>query len=94
MTPRLPLKPLRLHELIGDHAEWTDELWDETLKYLLERVGTVEAIQMYAVLSGAAGLEDMITSPYKVDYLRRFRYYPPTLLLGSFDLVRRHGLRG
>jgi hypothetical protein len=26
--------------------------------------------------------------PHKIDFLREFRDYPPTVLLGAFDLMR------
>lgn len=81
------LKPLRLHELIGSHAAWTDELWDATLQYLLERVGTDDAIRMGSLLERLTDHTES-HSPHKIDYLRRFSGYPPTVLLGIFDLVR------
>ncbi len=84
-----PLKPLKIHQLIGERIIWTDELWDEALEYLLGRVGTVDAMDMSVVLHSINGLDrDTVRSPHKVDYLRQFRDYPPTLLLGIFDLVR------
>lgn len=87
------LKSLKLHQLIGTSTVWTDELWDEALTYLLDRVGTLDVLTMVDVLPESA----LPHSPYKVDYLRVFRRYPPTLLLGAFDYLRavkesRHGL--
>ena len=78
------LKPLKLHSLLGASTVWTDELWDEALRYLLDRVGTVDVLIMVCVLP-----DDVLPhSPHKVDYLRVFRQYPPTFLLGAFDYMR------
>ncbi len=80
------LKPLKLHAIVGTATVWTDELWSEALTYLLERVGTIEAIFMAQQLhSDGSRLPDY---PHKVDFLREFRGYPPTVLLGVFDLAR------
>jgi hypothetical protein len=81
------LKPLKLHEIIGTSTVWTDELWDEALAYLLQRVGTREAVKMalFLLLPNGKNLPDY---PHKIDFLREFRKYPPTLLLGIFDVVR------
>lgn len=78
------LKPLKLHTIISTATVWTDELWDEALSYLLERVGTLDVLMMVAVLPDDA----LPHSSRKVDYLRVFHRYPPTLLLGAFDLMR------
>jgi hypothetical protein len=78
------LKPLKLHSVIGASTEWTDELWDEALVYLLDRVGTFDVLMMVDVLPDSV----LPQSPHKVDYLRVFRQYPPTLLLGAFDYMR------
>jgi hypothetical protein len=80
------LKPVKLHQLLGNECEWSDELWDSALTYLLERLGTNQAIAMADFLS--AGSFDYV---HKVDYLRVFRAYPPTVLLGAFDYVRSRG---
>lgn len=86
MSDRKPLKPLKIHELLGGQTAWTDELWDQALSYLLERVGTMEAIFMAEQLHhDDTRLPDY---PHKIDFLREFREYPPTVLLGVFDLVR------
>ncbi|TWP45973.1 hypothetical protein FKR81_37770 [Lentzea tibetensis] len=79
------LKPLKLHEIIGTSTEWTDELWDEALRYLLERTGTFQVLFMVQVLPNYEALPDYL---HKFDFLREFRNYPPTLLLGAFDLMR------
>jgi hypothetical protein len=86
-TPREKLlKPLKLHELIAGATVWTDELWSEVSTYLLERVGTMDAISMAEQLhSDGTELPDY---PHKIDFLREFHDYPPTVLLGSFDLMR------
>lgn len=80
------LKPLKLHALIGGHTTWTDELWNETLTYLLEHVGTMQAILMAEQLHRDGSTPP--NYPHKIDYLREFRDYPPTILLGVFDLMR------
>jgi hypothetical protein len=73
-----------LHEILGTSTTWTDELWDEALTCLLDRVGTLDVLAMVEVLPESA----LPHSLYKVDYLRVFRQYPPTLLLGGFDYLR------
>lgn len=78
------LKPLKLHTILGTSTVWTDELWDEALSYLLDRVGTLDVLTMAEVLPDSA----VPHSPHKIDYLRVFRLYPPTLLLGAFDYMR------
>jgi hypothetical protein len=86
VPPKKPLKPLRLHELIGGATVWTDELWDMAMGYLLERVGTMQAIFLAEQLHhDGTRVPDY---PHKVDFLREFRQYPPTVLLGAFDFMR------
>lgn len=85
MIIQKPLKPVKLHDLLGASPTWTDELWDASLTYLLDRVGTVDAILMVQVLPGRSGAPQHL---FKIDYIREFRQYPPTLLLGAFDAVR------
>lgn len=79
------LKPLKLHGMISMSPEWTDELWDEALTSLLERAGTMQAIVMVEVLPNSDAFR---AYPHKVDLLREFHRYPPTVLLEVFDLVR------
>jgi len=88
MSAPKPLKPLKLHELIGHQAAWTDELWDEALKYLLERLGTADSVDMALALAEITNSR-VPHSYHKIDYLRTFRAYPPSVLLGMFDLSRR-----
>jgi hypothetical protein len=83
---QLVLKPLKLHHIIGTSTAWTDELWNEALDYLLTHVGTLQALTMYSTIDRAG--EDTVVSLHKVDFLREFRRYPPTTLLGAFDLMR------
>jgi hypothetical protein len=52
--------------------------------YLLERTGTFDALAMAHVLYGTR----LPIYPHKVDFLREFRAYPPTVLLGAFDYMR------
>jgi hypothetical protein len=78
------LKPLKLHTIIGSNTVWTDELWNAALTYLLERTGTFDALAMTETLYDDYARE----YPHKIDYLREFRSYPPTVLLGAFDLMR------
>jgi hypothetical protein len=78
------LKPLKLHSIISSSTVWTDELWDEVLTYLLERANTFDALAMAQVLYG----DHIPNYPHKVDFLREFRQYPPTVLLGAFDYMR------
>jgi hypothetical protein len=82
------LKPLKIHALIGQQAAWTDELWDEALTYLLERLGTADAVDMALALAAITNVH-VPQSYHKIDYLRIFRDYPPSILLGMFDLTRR-----
>lgn len=79
MADRKPLKPLKIHELIGGATAWTDDQWNAAIIYLLERVGTMEAIFMAEQLhhDGAS----VPNYPHKVDFLREFRQYPPTVCL-------------
>lgn len=79
------LKPARLHEILGTSTVWTDELWDQALTYLLSSVETLGALEMVKALDGVQPLTNSI---HKIDYLRQFRTYPPTVLLGAFDLMR------
>jgi hypothetical protein len=78
------LKPLKLHAIIGISTEWTDELWEAALSYLRDRVGIVDVLIMATVLPD--GLRPY--SPHKIDHLREFQQYPPTLLIGAFDYMR------
>lgn len=64
------LKPLKLHQILGTSTEWTDELWGEALTYLLERIGTTQAIWMVQVPPNS---EEFRNYPHKVDLLREFR---------------------
>lgn len=86
MSDQKLLKPLKLHDLIGGQTTWTDELWKEALAYLLERIGTMQAIYMTEQLHHDG--TRLPNYPHKIDYLREFRDYPPTVLLGVFDLMR------
>lgn len=81
-----PFKPLRLHKLLGGQTAWTDKLWGQALGYLLERVGTMEAIFMAEQLHHDG--TRLPNYPHKIDFLREFREYPPTVLLSAFDLMR------
>jgi hypothetical protein len=54
------------------------------LSYLLDRVRTFDVLVMVEVLPDSV----LPNSPHKVDYLRVFRHYPPTRLLGAFDYMR------
>ena len=78
------LKPLKLHDIIGTATAWTDELWDRALTYLLDHTSTFDALAMAEVISSGP----VPNYPYKIDFLREFRSYPPTVLLGAFDLMR------
>jgi hypothetical protein len=79
------IKPLKIHELLAMQTMWTDDLWDQSLEYLLKKVGTTEAIWMARFI-----LDDNLPeSIYKIEYLREFRAYPPSVVLAAFDLVRR-----
>ncbi|MFD9889721.1 hypothetical protein ACFWY9_10285 [Amycolatopsis sp. NPDC059027] len=78
------LNPVKLHTIIGTSTAWTDELWEEALDYLLANTATPDAILMSIALSVGAPPD----YPHKIDYLREFRKFPPTLLLGAFDLMR------
>jgi hypothetical protein len=84
MNKRYPLKPRKLHGIIGTSTIWTDGLWHESLTYLLGNAGTLDALVMVEVLP----LYRPSDTRYKIDYLREFRAYSPTLLLGAFDLMR------
>ena len=83
------LKPIKLHLLLGSVTEWTDEMWDEALMYVLENTSTHDAVTM-ARLIRADRLPDYL---HKVDFLRDFRDYPPTMLLAAYDLQRKQKLR-
>lgn len=87
MSDQKPLKPVKLHELIGGQTTWTDEMWDAALEYMLERIGTMQAIFMAEQLHHDG--TRLPNYPHKIDYLREFRDYPPTVLLGAFDLMRK-----
>lgn len=78
-------KPLKLHAIIGGSTIWTDNLWEEVLAYLLERVDTMEAIFMAEQLYHDG--TDVPNYAHKADFLQEFRDYPPPLL-GAFDLMR------
>ena len=80
------LKPLKLHETIGTSTLWTDELWDKVLTYVLANTATPDALTMIEVLE----TDNIRLSGFaqKTDYLREFHKYPPTVLLGAFDLMR------
>jgi hypothetical protein len=76
------LHPLKLHTIIGTSTEWTDELWDDALHYLLENTSTLDVLAMTETLP------TLLAFSHKIDYLREFHNYPPTLVLGAFDLMR------
>jgi hypothetical protein len=78
------LNQVKLHELIGSATVWTDDLWDDALDYLVENTATPDAIVMAEIVLG----DEQAPHLYKVDYLRDFRGFPPTVLLGAFDLMR------
>jgi hypothetical protein len=78
------LNQVKLHELIGTQTLWTDELWNDALDYLVENTATPDAIVMADILLG----DEQAPHLYKIDYLRDFRGFPPTVLLGVFDLMR------
>lgn len=78
------LKPVRLHSIIGTATTWTDERWDEALTYLLGHTSTLDALAIVQTL-----YHDKAPNHFhKIDLLREFRNYPPTTLLGAFDLMR------
>lgn len=79
------LNPVKLHAIIGASTEWTDELWDEALDYLLGHVGTTETTLMAALLPRN---EPLSSFPRRVNLLYEFHKYPPTVLLGVFDCMR------
>lgn len=78
------LAPVKLHKLIGYSAAWTDELWANALAYLLDNTSTVDAVLMCECLPGKV----LFSHLHKIDYLREFQPYPPTLILGAFDWMR------
>lgn len=78
------LNPVKLHELIASATLWTDELWNAALAYVLENTATPDAIVMARMVLGSELSQHM----YKIDYLREFRGWPPTVLPGAFDLMR------
>ena len=78
------LKPLKLHNLIAGSTAWSDELWDRALAYLLERTSTPDALVMAEVI----GSHERPWLVHKIDHLREFRDFPPTVLLGAFDWMR------
>ncbi len=99
MIKKDSLKPIKLHEIIGcQTAEWTDDMWEKSSRYVIKHISTDDAVRMHVVLSGLSGLRDenIPSYPYeysKSNYIRHYRDYPPVILLGVFDLLRRRGLR-
>ena len=91
--PDLTLKPLKLHELLAGQTIWTDDLWNETFKYLTAHVVAIEAMDMTKMLNGTVSYRP---SEYfssrnlrKLDHLNHFHKFPPTILLGIYDMMRR-----
>lgn len=82
------LKPLKLHDIIRTATVWTDEMWDKSLTYLLGYTSTLDALAMAETLYRDQAPNYL----HKIDFLREFRRYPPTTLLGAFDLMRFNGL--
>lgn len=78
------IKPLKLHDLIAGSTVWSEELWASALGYLLERTSTLDALVMAEVI----GIHERPWLVHKIDYLRDFRDFPPTVLLGAFDWMR------
>jgi hypothetical protein len=82
------LKPVKLHELLGGRTLWTDELWEAAEAYVSQSVSTPQAQRMYeCIYSDNAKAVDYLP---KSSLLGEFHYWPPTLLLGAFDLMRTH----
>ncbi len=89
------LRPIELHKLIGRACEWTDELWDEALDYVLDNTATPAEARMMAVTILGKRIRSYPHKRYKekIDFLCEFRDYPPTMFLGAFDLLRQHNAR-
>ncbi len=81
-------QPTKLHFMLGNQAEWTDALWDEALEFCARSTATPQAICMASVLPREA--ERIF---FKVDYLRRFRAYPPLTMLYAYDFQRLYNKR-
>lgn len=82
------LNSVKLHSIIGTSTVWTDEAWNNALTYLLENTSTIDAIAMTRGLG-----PEPPGHTHKIDYLREFRSYPPTVLLGAFDMMRAEKVR-
>lgn len=72
-----------LHKLIAGEVRWTDSLWPKAFSYLDEVVTEEGSESLEAVLLGSPSAYST-----REDRLKEFRRYPPTVLLGAFDLLR------
>lgn len=82
------IDPVKLHELIGAKTEWTDQLWKRALRLAVADTTLDEAIAM-AEFVGGSRVPYYTTS---AQYLGEYHDYPPTTLLGAYDMLRRHRL--
>ncbi len=93
------IRPLKIHKLLAMQTEWTEDLWDETVAYLLSNISTADAILMVASILDIDIYFDFKSSDppkpeSRVEYIEMFRAYPPSVLLGGFDVVRRDAAEG
>lgn len=95
--PLRTITPNRLHAILAGKTEWTDELFEEATSYLSGKLSMVSMGTLAAFISDADVLlpEDshqLRTELFKRAQMRIYRRYPPSMLLGFYDLARTHGL--
>lgn len=90
------LKPLKLHVLLGGADAWTDELWDEAMRYFDGRLLLPQSVNYKTLLfqqQRDAGQRPELPGFQiaKRDNLAGYRDFEPKLLLAAFDYFREHG---
>ena len=90
------LKPLKLHILLGGADAWTDELWDEAMRYLDGRLSLPQSVNYKTLLfrlQRDAGQYPALPGFQiaKRDNLAGYRDFEPKPLLAAFDYFREHG---
>lgn len=80
--------------MLGGSSEWTDELWDEAIAFLSHSLSLPQAVELEMRLHVLRTSERSIAARGTFSYVKRdrldgFREYPPTILLGIYDLSRR-----
>lgn len=95
--PLRAIAPNRLHTILAGQTVWTDELFEAATNCLSGKLSMVSMSMLAAFIADADVLlpEDshqLRTELFKRAQMRIYRRYPPSLIIGFYDLARAHRL--